>query len=256
MSNFLIGSTGFVGSNLLQQFSFDEFLSSKNIRSFKGVNVEQAIIAAGDARKWFANQNPEEDRSHINRLISDISAINIRKIILFSTVDVFGTKEGDEEALKWQTPSDVYGANRLYLENRIKEICKNVTIIRLPGLYGPGLKKNLIYDISCGRELLGFNPRSTFQWFDLLDLKTVLDFVENENIRSLNVCSEPISVAELLQFLELDLSRTSELSPLVQYDIKTKNAGSFNGGKMYMYEKRNTLLRIQKFLKNNLGFSI
>lgn len=248
MKTILIGATGFVGSNLQQQILFDALLSSKNIGDFKGQNVELALVAAGDARKWYANQNPEEDRAHIERVIADISAINIKRVLHFSTVDVYVSKQGDEAALAGQVSADAYGGHRYLMEQALKERFTDVTTIRLPGLYGPGLKKNIIFDISQGRELNGFNPDSAFQWFDLLELKRIVDFVERTGLKEVNVCAEPLAVSELLEGLERDLSRVSVAAPLIRYDIRTAHAAAFGVDGDYLYSKAQSLAGIKAFL--------
>jgi nucleoside-diphosphate-sugar epimerase len=244
----LIGATGFVGSNLLQQMQFDASLSSRNISDYKGQHVDLALVAAGDARKWYANQNPEDDRVHIERVIADISAINIKRVLHFSTVDVYASKQGDEAALAGQVSADAYGGHRHLLEQKLKERFDNVSIIRLPGLYGPGLKKNIIFDISLGRDLSGFNPASAFQWFDLLELKRIVDFVERSGLKEVNVCAEPLRVSELLEGLGLDLSQVSGTAPLIRYDIRTSHSAAFGADGDYLYSKAQSLAGIKAFL--------
>jgi nucleoside-diphosphate-sugar epimerase len=250
MTTILIGATGFVGSNLKQQISFDALLSSKNIGDFQGQSVDLALVAAGDARKWYANQNPEEDRAHIERVIADISAININRVLHFSTVDVYASKQGDETALAGQVSKDAYGGHRYLMELALRERFSNVATIRLPGLYGPGLKKNIIFDLCQGRDLTGFNPDSAFQWFDLLELRRIVDFIERTGLKELNVCAEPLTVAELLEGLDLSFERASPAAPLICYDIRTIHAAAFGADGDYLYSKAQSLSGIRAFLSN------
>ena len=58
MSRALIGHTGFVGSNLLNQQSFDDCFNSKNINEIEHKSFEQVICAGVSAVKcsaagWF-----------------------------------------------------------------------------------------------------------------------------------------------------------------------------------------------------------
>jgi nucleoside-diphosphate-sugar epimerase len=248
MKTILIGATGFVGSNLQRQMKFDALLSSRNIGEFKGQTVDLALVAAGDARKWYANQNPQEDRTHIERVIADISAININRVLHFSTVDVYSSKQGDEVALAGYVSADAYGGHRYLIEQALKERFADVATIRLPGLYGPGLKKNIIFDISQGRVLNGFNPDSAFQWFDLVELKRIVDFIERSGLKELNVCAEPLTVAELLEGLGLDLAQVSRTAPLIRYDIRTAHAPAFGAEGDYLYTKAQSLAGIKTFL--------
>lgn len=248
MKTLLIGATGFVGSNLKMQMEFDALISSKNIADYKGQNVDLAIVAAGDARKWYANQNPEEDRRHIERLIADISAINIKRVLHFSTVDVYASKCGDESELGGQVSEDAYGRNRYMMEEALKQRFSEVASIRLPGLYGSGLKKNIIFDISQGRDLSGFNPNSAFQWFNMLELKRIVEVVMESGLQVLNVCAEPLTVAELLDELNLDKDMPSLSAPMIRYDIRTAYAGIFGINGEYLYSKSQSIAGIKAFL--------
>lgn len=249
MNTILIGSTGFVGSNLQTQMKFDALLSSRNIAEFKGVQVDLAIVAAGDARKWYANQHPTLDQQHIQQVINDICSININRVVHFSTVDVYASKAGDEDELARQISSDAYGGNRHRMERALVDRFKNVTTIRLPGLYGPGLKKNLIYDLSQGRDLNGFNPNSAFQWFDLLDLSKILEFVDRTGIQDLNVCAEPLTVSELLTALGLQKTLSSTAAQLIRYDIRTKHTNAYGKSGNYLYSKDESIAGIKRFLQ-------
>jgi hypothetical protein len=63
-------------------------------------------------------------------------------------VDVYDVKCGvNEDHIIDPEKSDYYGRHRLAFEDFVKANFTNVTIIRLPGLFGEGLKKNFIYDI-------------------------------------------------------------------------------------------------------------
>lgn len=68
--------------------------------------------------------------------------------ILISTVDVYDIKSGvDEDYIINPEKADYYGRNRLEFEKFVKDKFPKFTIIRLPALFGSGLKKNFIYDL-------------------------------------------------------------------------------------------------------------
>lgn len=201
MSKMLVGYTGFVGSNLAQQIKFDYLVNSKNISEFVGSEVDELIISAGDARKWLANKEPENDLVHINKLFSDVSKIKPKSVMLFSTVDVYENKDGVYEG-DFEVAKQPYGRHRWQFEQRVKEHFENVRVVRLPGLFGNGLKKNIIFDIIVGKDISGFNPDSAFQWFHLNDLKKIIQYCEHNNVSELNVTSEPVTVSEVCNSVE------------------------------------------------------
>lgn len=165
----IIGYTGFVGSNLyyqiLEHLDYKGIVNSnikislynsKDINDINGKSFDICICAGVDARKWYANQYPDEDYDKIKSLFINLKSANIKNFILISTVDVYGaeisngvsTIYGDEFSLNDKTVSkEPYGHNRYLFEQMIKNHFTEHLIIRLPAMYGYGLKKNLIYDL-------------------------------------------------------------------------------------------------------------
>ena len=131
----LIGYTGFVGSNLLSQTPFDHSYNSQNIKDIRGKEYDLVVCAGVSSVKWRANKFPQEDFLQIENLINNLNQTHFKKIILISTIAVY------------DNPADnAYGRNRLFLENYLTNKYPT-TIIRLPALFGKGLKKNAIYDL-------------------------------------------------------------------------------------------------------------
>ncbi|MEO5777754.1 MAG: NAD(P)-dependent oxidoreductase [Flavobacterium sp.] len=144
----LVGSTGFVGSNLSSQTGFDGLFNSKNIQEAFGLSPDILIYSGVRAEKFIANKEPELDFSIIENAIENIKKINPKKVILISTVDVYpSTMNVDENTVIDQEMVQPYGKNRLFLERWIEENFDDYLILRLPGLFGEKIKKNFIYDI-------------------------------------------------------------------------------------------------------------
>ena len=144
--NILVGYTGFVGSNLAHSGEFDEFYHSKNIKDAYGKNPDLLVYAGVPAQKFMANKFPQEDLETINQAIENIKNINPKRLVLISTIDVYGQPFDVDEDTDNKWSEEPYGKNRKVLEDWVKENIKNYHIIRLPGLFGANLKKNFIYD--------------------------------------------------------------------------------------------------------------
>ena len=147
MGRCLIGYTGFVGGNLKSQALFDELYNSSNISDIRGKEFDLIVCAGAPAAKWIANRNPEDDLRNINFLINNLKQVRAHRFILISTVDIYRQPANVNE----DTPTDAlnhqpYGKHRFYLEEFIRAAFSKHNIIRLPGLVGNGLKKNVIYD--------------------------------------------------------------------------------------------------------------
>ncbi len=147
----IVGYTGFVGSNLCLQHKFNAKYNSKNIQDAYGTKPDLLVYAGVPAQKFIANTNPEKDAAVINGAIQNIEAIAPKSLVLISTIDVYREPLNVDENSKMETEGlEPYGLNRLRLEDWARENREHfdrLLIIRLPGLFGHGLKKNFIYDL-------------------------------------------------------------------------------------------------------------
>lgn len=149
MTNALIGSTGFVGQNLINQTEFDNFYNSKNIFEAHNKKFEFMICSGAPGSMFIANREPERDKASINSLIKSLSNIQADQMVLISTTAVYTKFDGEfNEATKDLNPMNQYGKSRLFLEKFCEDTFPNCLIIRLPALFGEGLKKNFLFDIN------------------------------------------------------------------------------------------------------------
>lgn len=143
----LVGSTGFVGKNLMISHSFDTVFHKTDIEKAYGLSPDILVYAGIPSEMFLANKNPEHDKDIIVDAIENIRRINPKKLVLVSTISVYPIpKEVDEgtEIEIYDLPA--YGANRLKLEKFVEKTYEDHLILRLPALFGSGLKKNFLYD--------------------------------------------------------------------------------------------------------------
>lgn len=249
--NALIGYTGFVGSNLNRYIHFDKLYNSKNITNIHNKNFDTVICAGISGTKWIANKNPYHDRNNIERLLFYSKTIKCKRMILISTVDVYSNKVGvNEESSIDRSKLDTYGANRLYAEEFFKKQFDNLHILRLPALYGIGLKKNYLYDLLNNHCLDWTHQDSIFQYYNLKNLKRDLDIVIKNNIHEINFNSYPIAAAELaLECFGIDMNNTKGKF-LQKYDIRSIYTHLFNSSSEYMYDKQFVIEDIKDFISN------
>ncbi|MCQ2513141.1 MAG: sugar nucleotide-binding protein [Lachnospiraceae bacterium] len=141
----LVGYTGFVGGNICAAGSFEGLYNSKNIEEAFGTNPELLIYAGITAEKFLANKFPEQDLEIIQNAEKNILKINPERLVLISTIDVYEDSFHANEDMP-ALGQGVYGQHRSLLERWVKENIKNHLIVRLPALFGKGIKKNFIYD--------------------------------------------------------------------------------------------------------------
>jgi nucleoside-diphosphate-sugar epimerase len=247
----LIGHTGFVGHNIfLQQDDAIHLYNTSNIHEMYGKEYELIIIAAPGGSRIFANKFPGEDRIGIGALATHLNLVKgIKKVVLISTVEVYSMKNGiDEHAKIDPTQLDDYGRNRHTLEEiMLKEF--DSTIIRLPILFGENLKKNFIYDLIHNERIEYINPNNELPLYNLEylwnDILTALD----NDLRLVNLVSEPINVGELAkEIFDIELPENKKL-PLRKYDIWSRHANLW-GSEPYIESKENVLYDLKKFVEN------
>jgi len=146
----LIGYTGFVGQNLNKQHQFDAIFNSKNITAAYGLKPDLCVYSGVRAEKFRADSFPDEDLAHIKNALENIQRIKPKKLVLISTVDVIPMGQATDvyEDTHYSTDKlTPYGKNRLFLEQEVRRLYPDALIMRLPALFGYGLKKNFIFDI-------------------------------------------------------------------------------------------------------------
>jgi nucleoside-diphosphate-sugar epimerase len=248
MTNALIGHTGFVGSNLLRQQQFDDCYNSTNIDTIEVKDYNLVVCAGTPAAKWIANREPAKDRENIQQLTRHLAAVKAGKFVLISTVDVYPVPLGvDEESLVDMEKCEPYGKHRLELEHFVADRF-DACIVRLPGLFGTGLKKNVIYDLLHDNNLNLINPRGVFQFYSLEHLTRDINVALQSNLKVINITSEPVSVAEVAYVcLEHEFANDID-GPAARYDYLSRYAHLFGGHNGYLYSKQQVLADLQAYV--------
>lgn len=143
----LIGSTGFVGGLLREAVNFDASYNSRSIAQIAGEKFDLLICAGAPAAMWAANARPEEDTANLTHLFTHMQSAKVSKLVLISTIAVFDDPSAGytETSARFETEK-AYGRNRRRLEEQAADAF-DVHILRLPALFGHGLKKNFIFDL-------------------------------------------------------------------------------------------------------------
>jgi len=247
----LIGHSGFVGSTLVRQHAFDELYRSTNIGDIQGRNFSLVVCCGAPAQKWLANKEPSSDRSTIQSLISHLEKISADKFVLISTVDVFqDPNEIDETTVVDESSLHPYGLHRRYLEKFIADRFPNYLIVRLPGLVGPGLRKNIVYDFLNHNNVNLIDSRGVFQFYPMVNLWADIEIAISNNLTLLHLTAEPISAKEIA-VSAFNLNFNNELRALpARYDMRSRYATLFGGTGNYQYTKKESLLIIRAYAQS------
>lgn len=144
----LIGATGFVGGALLRQTTFDACFNSRNVDEIEGQSFSTLVCAAAPGSMIEANTAPERDRAQIHGLIDRLSKVHAQRFILVSSIAVLSDFAGNHvESTHAFQQSLAYGRHRRELEAFVESHFASHLVVRLPALFGRGLRKNFIFDL-------------------------------------------------------------------------------------------------------------
>ena len=197
----LLGHSGFVGSNLARDTDFDCLVNSRNLALVNGQRFDRVVCAALPAAKWIANANPEADRANMLGLMAGIDRLETDLFVLISTVDVYPVPRNVDESVSPAVAdiAQAYGRHRLEFEEFIRKRFRCSIIVRLPALFGPGLKKNAIFDLMHDNQLELINSCSAFQWYPVRRLFGDLDMIEKAGLSLVNIATEPLAMLDIQQ---------------------------------------------------------
>jgi len=298
----LVGSTGFVGRNLSASYDFDMLCNSKNVAEAFGTHPDLLVYSGVPAEMFLANTNPDADKAVIETAATNISKINPKSLVLISTIAVLDNPvNADEDTIIDTGRLTAYGLNRLSLENTVSDFIPHSHVIRLPALFGEGIKKNFIYDminyfpvllnqakydelaskgpvikesyslqangfyklnvsednkpsLKAAFERSGFSSlnftdsRSVFQYYNLSYLFEHIKIVLKYDIPLLHMATEPVSAADVYEYI-LGKEFVNELDkPPFNYDFRTKYADIFGGKDGYIFGRGQVLSELKDFV--------
>jgi NAD dependent epimerase/dehydratase family len=253
MPDALIGWSGVVGGTLQRQRHFDDRFRSTDIDDIRGRDYDLIVCAGMPAEKWRANREPEQDAATLERLWGALREARARHVIVISTVDVFGDPRGVDEATQVDpgvaTP---YGRHRFELEERVRGAF-DATIVRLPALFGLGMRKNIVYDLLHENMVDAICPRSVFQFYPLDRLWGDLGVVLHAGLPLVHLTVEGTSVGEVArEAFGRELADRPELRA-VEYDLRTRYAAQFGARGHYLLTREGVLAALRGFVAARRG---
>lgn len=144
----LIGYTGFVGGHLRGQHGFEAMFNSRNIGDAAWQDYRTVVCAAAPGSMFEANRFPDRDRNRIELLMDQLGRISARSFVLISSIAVLADSgAGCEESTEAFEAHLAYGRHRRELEEFCQSRFPECLVVRLPALFGNGLRKNFLFDI-------------------------------------------------------------------------------------------------------------
>lgn len=253
MNKGLIGYTGFVGSTLMRQTNFDKVYRSTTVNEIDGQEFDCLVCSAAPAQKWIANKHPAADRANIGALVDRLAKVKCRKLVLISTVDVFKNPVAVDEDSSADDPTNgPYGLHRRGLEMFVEQNFSDHLVVRLPGLVGSGLKKNIVYDIKHKNNTSAIDSRGVFQFYPMINLWFDIEIALRNKLPLVHLTAEPVRVQDLSeQGFGQPFVNITQNTPAA-YDMRTKYAALFGGGGRYQYSRRETFQAVRSYAQADM----
>ena len=229
--NAIVGHTGFVGSNLCKQSVFESFYNSSNLQDIEGKTFDTLVFSGAPANKWIANKAPEEDWQNLQQIMALLKTVQAKQMVLISTVDVIPPSDTpQDETVDCTVGSNhAYGTHRLALEQFMRGHFAQTLVVRLPGLFGPGLKKNVIYDLIHDNMLASINLDSSFQYYDITRLWADIKVAREHQLELVHLFTQPIATRQIVQRYFPHKQVGQNPAPQAHYDHRTRYAALYGG---------------------------
>jgi NAD-dependent epimerase/dehydratase family protein len=252
----LIGHTGFVGGNLAAAHGFTDRYNTSNVHELRGQSYDLVVSAAARADSHRINQHGAEDRAEIDAFLELLSTVRIGRLVLVSTVCIYpGGTTPDERTPLSEDGLTPYGANRLHLETVLRDRFDTLAL-RLPQLYGAGLKKGIVYDLLNDYRVEYIRPDGQFQYYDLRRLWADTTLALDAGLDSLNLATPPLrSDRVAAECFGIDIAgqvvagEESPFAAMYTRDMRTAHAGRFGGPPGYLMDEAAELAALRDFVQ-------
>lgn len=245
----VLGSTGLMGSTVVRQRPVAAGFHRPDLEEAAKQPWGWLWVAAAPAEKWIANEDPERDLAGIDRVAEVVARTRAEQVVLISTVDVYPNPvQVVEDDTKRSADHPVpYGRNRLYLEERVREAHPTALVLRLPGVFGSGFKKNLVYDLLHERPEEFTHRDSSFQMYDLGRLCDDAECAVAAGLTTVNLATEPVTAQEIAREV-FDRELTNETRVVARYDVRTAYASILGGRCQYLTSRNEVLEALRRFV--------
>jgi nucleoside-diphosphate-sugar epimerase len=230
---FLIGANGFVGSAFSRHLAAKGLphiaITRENHQQFAEQRCEVLINANGNSRKYIAAENPTFDfELSVLSTLRFLQEFRPAYYVHISSVDVYNDvsdpNRNAEDAIINPITLSGYGFSKYVAELAAQRYASKWLILRLGGMLGEGLKKNLVFDLLNHRPLL-VHPDSSYQYVDTATVaKTGVDLVlRGKHGEIYNICGQGVvSSRQVARWAGLPDPECPKGTPIERYEVSNR----------------------------------
>lgn len=253
----------FLPFDLTSEFQLESFLTSTDVIVHCAARVHQMSEGVLESDNQYIQANVVATA----RLAQQAAAAGVKRFIFLSSVKALGESTAPNEAFRFDSaynPEDPYGESKAEAEKELLKIAQKsgmeVTIIRAPLVYGPGVKANFASLLKLAEKNLPLplgsinNARSLVGIQNLVDLiVTCIDHPKAGNQIFMVSDGEDVSTSELLREMTRAYGKKSRLIP---FPTAVMSFAAKVLGKQAIAERLFGSLRVDiEHTKNTLGWS-
>lgn len=255
MRTALIGHTGFVGSNIAAAHDFTDYYNTANFAQIRGRSYDLVVSAAARADSHRINAHGPADLAEIEDFLTVLADVEIGQLVFVSTVCVYpGGTTPDENTPLSPDGLTPYGANRLHMEQTLSARYRSLAL-RLPQLFGAGLKKGIVYDLLNDYRVEHIRPEGRFQYYDVRRLWDDVEIALREGLTALNVATPPLTSARVAaEGFGVDIAgqvvdgKESAFARMYTRDMRTVHYELYGGPPGYLLDEAAELAALRDFV--------
>lgn len=226
----VLGSNGFLGSNLLEDFkelyvcrglTRDNYNELKNIRR----NCSVFVNAAGNSKKMLPEANPLLDFDlSVRDTLKSIIDFSFDTYVYLSSCEVYGNDTKEDAVIDTQKISK-YALSKYLTECLVKKYCQKWIILRLNGPVGRNMKKGPVFDILHG-DKIWLSPESEFQFLHTSYISRFINLLINKGIanETFNLTGkDTLSLGETMSTLSRHVN--CPYSTIIKHNVNVEKAG-------------------------------
>lgn len=211
----VLGHTGFVGSIVYEALQNVEGYNVIGINSRNYVDdncFDLVVNCAGFSRKYLANKEPDKMKQMESFIFEKISHLKFESLIHISSIEA-------------ELQTDLYGVFKNHMEKCLLLKFRNATILRLGGLIGKGLKKNVVFDLIHDKPLF-VTADSMYNYILVSEVANIILYLIKYPLGGIiNIgASKSISVLEIAKLLKKHVVYGNNKEV---YDININKVNSF-----------------------------
>jgi nucleoside-diphosphate-sugar epimerase len=204
----VIGARGFIGSNVVR------YLRTRGVRvweanretpldSLTGEHFAVVYFCAGNSRTYLSEREPLTClNENVATLYAYLTGLRYDRWVHLSSSAVY-PQNAHEKVEDMPLPIhelSMYGAHKLLSELYVTRFARRWVVVRPTSFYGPGLKKNLLFDLRAGQRDVFLKRDSVM---DYIPIETFADILHTLAERAANEIvnvgsGESLTVGEIL----------------------------------------------------------